>query len=42
MKFADEFRDPAAARALVNSITDLAGDGEYKFMEVCGGHTHTI
>jgi hydrogenase expression/formation protein HypD len=42
MKFAEEFRDPAAARALVKSITELAGDGEYKFMEVCGGHTHTI
>jgi hydrogenase expression/formation protein HypD len=44
MRFADEFRDPAAARALVESITELAGDGEgdYKFMEVCGGHTHTI
>ena len=23
-------------------ITELAGDGEFKFMEVCGGHTHTI
>jgi hydrogenase expression/formation protein HypD len=42
MKFVEEFRDPAAARALVKSITALAGDGEYKFMEVCGGHTHTI
>jgi hydrogenase expression/formation protein HypD len=42
MKFVDEFRDPAAARALVKSITELAGDGEYKFMEVCGGHTHAI
>jgi len=42
MKFVDEFRDPAAARALVKSITDLAGDDEFKFMEVCGGHTHTI
>ncbi|MDP3969818.1 MAG: hydrogenase formation protein HypD [Nocardioides sp.] len=42
MKFVDEFRDPAAARALVRAITDLAGDNEYKFMEVCGGHTHTI
>jgi hypothetical protein len=29
MKFGDEFRDPAAARALVKSITELAGDGEY-------------
>jgi hydrogenase expression/formation protein HypD len=42
MKFVDEFRDPAAARALVSSIKELAGDDEYKFMEVCGGHTHTI
>ncbi len=42
MKFADEFRDPAAARALVKSITALTGDGHFKFMEVCGGHTHTI
>src|ERR1700729_1629282 len=42
MKFADEVRDPAAARGLVKSITELAGDGEFKFMEVCGGHTHTI
>ena len=43
MKFVDEFRDPAAARALVKSITELAtGDDEFKFMEVCGGHTHTI
>src|ERR1700752_3545380 len=42
MKFVDEFRDPAAARALVKSITELAGDDRFKFMEVCGGHTHTI
>jgi hydrogenase expression/formation protein HypD len=42
MKFVEEFRDPAAARALVKSISALAGDGDYKFMEVCGGHTHTI
>ena len=42
MKFVDEFRDPAAARALVAAIGDLAGDGQFKFMEVCGGHTHTI
>jgi len=42
MKFVDEFRDPAAARALVKSITELASGGEFKFMEVCGGHTHTI
>ena len=42
MRFVDEYRDPAAARAFVARITELAGDGSYKFMEVCGGHTHTI
>ena len=42
MRFVDEYRDPAAARALLAHITALAGDGHYKFMEVCGGHTHTI
>ena len=42
MRFVDEYRDPAAARALVAHITKLAGDGHFKFMEVCGGHTHTI
>ena len=43
MKFVDEFRDPAAARALLGAIGRLAAtDRHYKFMEVCGGHTHTI
>ncbi|MGH3555614.1 MAG: hydrogenase formation protein HypD, partial [Mycobacterium sp.] len=43
MKFVDEFRDPAAARKLLVAIEHLAGDSEhFKFMEVCGGHTHTI
>ena len=43
MKFVDEYRDPVAARALVARITELAGpDQHFKFMEVCGGHTHTI
>ncbi|MGI9033242.1 MAG: hydrogenase formation protein HypD [Acidimicrobiales bacterium] len=48
MKFVDEFRDPAAARATVAQIELLAdsvtaGTGRHlKFMEVCGGHTHTI
>jgi hydrogenase expression/formation protein HypD len=42
MRFVDEYRDPVAARALVARVTELAGDGHYKFMEVCGGHTHTI
>jgi len=40
--FVDEYRDPAAARALVARITELAADGHFKFMEICGGHTHTI
>ncbi len=42
MRFVDEYRDPVAARALVRRITELAGDDHLKFMEVCGGHTHTI
>ena len=42
MRFVDEYRDPAAARALVARITEVAGDDHFKFMEVCGGHTHTI
>ena len=42
MRFVDEYRDPAASRALVAQITALAGDRHVKFMEVCGGHTHTI
>ena len=43
MRFVDEFRDPAAARALVQAIEQLADpDRHHKFMEVCGGHTHTI
>ncbi len=42
MRFVDEYRDPTAARALVAQITALAGDDHFKFMEVCGGHTHTI
>jgi hydrogenase expression/formation protein HypD len=42
VRFVDEYRDPAAARALVAQITALAGDDHFKLMEVCGGHTHTI
>jgi len=42
VKFVDEYRDPAAARVLLKVINELAGDDEFKFMEVCGGHTHTI
>jgi len=42
MKFVDEYRDPVMASALVERITTLAAGDELKFMEVCGGHTHTI
>ncbi|MDP9435935.1 MAG: hydrogenase formation protein HypD [Actinomycetota bacterium] len=46
MKFVNEFRDPAAARFAVRRITELAearrDQTPYAFMEVCGGHTHTI
>jgi hydrogenase expression/formation protein HypD len=43
MRFVDEFRDADTARALSAKIARLCEPGrEYKFMEVCGGHTHTI
>jgi hydrogenase expression/formation protein HypD len=43
MRFVDEFRDQQKARALAADIAVLCEPGrEYKFMEICGGHTHTI
>ncbi len=42
MRFVDEYRDPAAAQRVLAVIKDLTGDDHFKFMEVCGGHTHTI
>ena len=43
MRFVDEYRDAEKARALSAKIASLCEPGrEYKFMEVCGGHTHTI
>ena len=48
MRFTDEYRDPAKARALVNEIDALARPlarargTPLQIMEVCGGHTHTI
>ena len=42
MKFVDEFRDPVAAKAVLTEIHLLAGSTPRAFMEVCGGHTHTI
>jgi hydrogenase expression/formation protein HypD len=43
MRFVDEFRDAEKAHALAARIVSLCEPGRaYKFMEVCGGHTHTI
>src|SRR4029077_20605454 len=42
VRFVDEYRDPEAARRLLSQIADLAGGDGFKFMEVCGGHTHAI
>lgn len=48
MKFADEFRDPARARALLAAIERTLGDialpegRPLHVMEVCGGHTHSL
>ncbi len=43
MRFVDEFRDSDKARALAAKIAGLCEPGrQYKLMEVCGGHTHTI
>jgi hydrogenase expression/formation protein HypD len=43
MRFVDEFRNPELAVVLGRQITALCEPGRnYKIMEVCGGHTHTI
>ncbi len=43
MKFVDEFRDAELGRAVAAEILSLVEPGaHYKFMEVCGGHTHSI
>ncbi len=43
MKYVDEFRDPALGEVLAGEILGLVEAGRhYKFMEVCGGHTHSI
>jgi len=42
MKYIDDFRDPAAARALVEKIRRDAGDAPMRIMEVCGTHTVSI
>jgi hydrogenase expression/formation protein HypD len=43
MRFSSEFRDPELGRALAAEILSALEPGrEYKLMEVCGGHTHSI
>jgi hydrogenase expression/formation protein HypD len=43
LRFVDEFRDAEKAQALSGQIAALCEPGRhYSFMEVCGGHTHTI
>ncbi|WP_078119256.1 hydrogenase formation protein HypD [Thiosocius teredinicola] len=48
MKYVDEFRDPKAARRLIDEIAVLldripaAKQRPLQIMEFCGGHTHTI
>jgi len=48
MKFASEFRDPKAAKALLAEIAHVAEaigatrEKPVHIMEICGGHTHSI
>jgi hydrogenase expression/formation protein HypD len=43
VKFVDEYRNAELGRALAGEIVSIVEPGrEYKLMEVCGGHTHTI
>jgi hydrogenase expression/formation protein HypD len=43
MRYVDEFRDASTAHAVAAQIAALCEPGRhYTFMEVCGGHTHTI
>lgn len=42
MQFVDEFRDPTSIRHLADEIARRSAGKTFKFMEVCGGHTHSI
>jgi hydrogenase expression/formation protein HypD len=43
MKFVDEFRDASIIHKTADEIRRLADPARhYRFMEVCGGHTHAI
>ena len=43
MKYIEEFRDGKVAQSLAQKIALLAHPNQhYRFMEFCGGHTHTL
>lgn len=43
MKYIDEFRNATAVKTLVAKInSETTRNREYRFMEFCGGHTHSI
>jgi hydrogenase expression/formation protein HypD len=43
VRYVDEFRNPDLGRALAGEILATVEPGrQYKLMEVCGGHTHSI
>lgn len=43
MRFVDEFRDPEIIAKTAEEVRRLVDpDRHYRFMEVCGGHTHAI
>src|SRR5215831_1499787 len=43
MRFVDEFREPEIVSRVAAEIRRLAASKRhYRFMEVCGGHTHAI
>ena len=42
MKFVDEYRRSDLVKKLKNEIEELSNGRQFKIMEVCGGHTHTI
>lgn len=42
MELVDEYRDPDKVRVLSVAIAKSASGRRYRFMEICGGHTHSI
>lgn len=42
MKYVDEYRNSVLAEQIAAEIARLSAGRPLKFMEVCGGHTHTI